>query len=75
MIGYSHPVVISAPESISFSLEKNILTVTGIDKEEVGHISALIKDARRPNPYTGSGIKYVGEVIRRKVGKQAGKIE
>lgn len=75
MVGYSHPVTINAPEGISFSLEKNVITVDGPDKEVVGHVSALIRDSRRPNPYTGSGIKYSDEVVRRKVGKQAGKAE
>ena len=75
LVGYSHPVVIPAPESISFSLEKNIVTVEGKDKDEVGHISALVRSARRPNPYTGFGIRYVDETVRRKVGKQAGKTE
>lgn len=74
-LGYSHPVNIAAPEGINFSQEKNIVTVEGADKELVGHISALIRDSRRPNPYTGSGVKYVGEIVRRKVGKQAGKAE
>lgn len=74
-VGYSHPVIISAPEGITFSMEKNVVTVEGIDKEVVGHVSALIRDSRRPNPYTGSGVKYSDEVVRRKVGKQAGKAE
>lgn len=75
MVGHSHPITIPAPEGIKFSLEKNVLSVEGPDKEVVGHISALIRDTRRPNPYTGSGIKYQDEVIHRKVGKQAGKTE
>ncbi len=75
MVGHSHPITFAAPENIKFTMEKNVLTVEGVDKEVVGHISALIRDTRRPNPYTGSGIKYQDEVIRRKVGKQAGKTE
>lgn len=75
MVGYSHPVVIKAPEGITFRVEKNTIHVEGIDKEMVGHVSAQIRDSRRPNPYTGSGIKYSDEVVRRKVGKQAGKAE
>jgi large subunit ribosomal protein L6 len=74
-VGYSHPVVIVAPKSVNFVVEKSTITVEGIDKEEVGQVSAKIRDARRPNPYTGSGIKYTDEVIRRKVGKTAGKTE
>lgn len=74
-VGYSHPINIEAPEGVSFKIEKNVLTVEGVDKEVIGHVSALIRDSRRPNPYTGSGVKYQDEVIRRKVGKQAGKTE
>lgn len=74
-VGHSHPVVIAAPESVNFSIEKNIITVEGPDKDAVGHVSALIRDSRRANPYTGFGVKYVDEVVRRKVGKQAGKTE
>lgn len=74
-VGYSHPVIVSAPEGITFTLEKNIVTVDGFDKEKVGHVSALVRDTRRPNPYTGSGIRYTTEVVRRKAGKQAGKTE
>ncbi|OGM33377.1 50S ribosomal protein L6 [Candidatus Woesebacteria bacterium RIFCSPHIGHO2_01_FULL_44_21] len=75
MVGHSHPVVISAPEAINFVVEKNVITVEGANKDEVGHISALIRDSRRANPYTGFGVKYTDEVVRRKVGKQAGKTE
>jgi len=71
-VGYSHPVIIKAPENIEFKVEKNLITVEGIDKEVVGHVAAMVRNSRKPNPYTGSGIKYVDEVIRRKPGKQAG---
>lgn len=74
-VGYSHPVIITAPEGISFQVEKNIITVEGSDKEKVGQTAALIRDSRRASPYTGSGVKYVDEVVRRKAGKQAGKTE
>ncbi len=74
-VGYSHPVVIKIPDSIQVSVEKNLVTISGVDKEEVGHISALVRDARRPNPYTGSGVRYADEKVRRKAGKQAGKTE
>lgn len=70
-VGYSHPVEIVLPEGISASVEKNILTITGIDKERVGEISANIRRVRKPEPYKGKGIKYVGEIIRRKAGKTA----
>ena len=69
--GRSHPVVIKAPENTQFKVEKNIITVEGIDKEVVGQTAALVREVRKPNPYTGSGIKYTDEVVRRKAGKQA----
>lgn len=72
-IGYSHPVVISAFDGISFKVEKNFVTVSGADKENVGQISALVRGSRPPEPYKGTGIKYTDEVIRRKAGKQAAK--
>ena len=69
-VGFSHSVEIDAPEGIDFSVEKNVITVSGIDKELIGQVSAQIKRVRPPEPYKGKGIKYVGEVIRRKVGKK-----
>ena len=70
-IGYSHPVKIEAPEGISFKVEKNIVTIAGIDKEVVGQIAALARAQRPPEPYQGKGIKYIDEIIRRKPGKAA----
>ncbi|MFA5008987.1 MAG: 50S ribosomal protein L6 [Candidatus Paceibacterota bacterium] len=70
-VGFSHPVKISAPENISFLVEKNIITVSGIDKELVGQISASIRRIRPPEPYKGKGIKYTTEIIRKKLGKKA----
>ncbi len=69
-VGFSHPVEIEAPEGIEFTAEKNIITVSGIDKELVGQVSAQIKRVRPPEPYKGKGIKYVGEIVRIKVGKK-----
>lgn len=69
-IGYSHPVKIKKPESINFSVEKNIITVSGSDKELVGQIAAKIREVRKPEPYKGKGIRYLGEEVRRKVGKK-----
>jgi large subunit ribosomal protein L6 len=60
------------PEGIETSVEKNIITVTGIDKQKVGNYAAVIRDWRKPEPYKGKGIKYQGEHIRRKAGKTAG---
>ena len=69
-LGYSHPVVIEAPEGISFAVETPTkFSVTGIDKQKVGQISANIRRLRRPDPYKGKGVRYEGEQIRRKVGK------
>jgi large subunit ribosomal protein L6 len=69
-LGYSHPVVIEAPEGIAFAVETPTkFSVTGIDKQKVGQISANIRRLRRPDPYKGKGVRYEGEQIRRKVGK------
>lgn len=70
-VGFSHPIKIAAPEGINFSVEKNIITVSGADKELVGQTAAIVKRAKKPDPYKGKGIRYVGEQIRRKVGKKA----
>lgn len=70
-IGLSHPVEIEAPANIEFKVEKNTITVSGIDKQVVGQIAAKIRDQRRPEPYKGKGIHYLGEIIRRKSGKRA----
>ncbi|OTA42227.1 MAG: 50S ribosomal protein L6 [Symbiobacterium thermophilum] len=72
-VGYSHPVVIDPPPGIEFQVPApNQVIVTGIDKQLVGQVAANIRAVRPPEPYLGKGIKYVGEQIRRKVGK-AGK--
>ena len=70
-LGFSHPVHIKAPEGIEFKVEKNVIKIIGIDKELVGKIAADIRSKREPEPYKGSGIKYQGEIIRRKAGKKA----
>ncbi len=72
-LGYSHPVVVEAPEGISFTVENPTrFAVQGIDKQLVGETAANIRKLRRPDPYKGKGVRYEGEQIRRKVGK-AGK--
>jgi large subunit ribosomal protein L6 len=69
-LGYSHPVVIEAPEGITFAVETPTkFSISGIDKQQVGQISANIRRLRRPDPYKGKGVRYEGEQIRRKVGK------
>jgi len=69
-IGFTHPVKIICPAGINFSVEKNIITVSGIDKQLVGEVAAKIRNAKKPEPYKGKGIKYINEVIRRKAGKK-----
>ncbi|MBU0648635.1 50S ribosomal protein L6, partial [Patescibacteria group bacterium] len=70
-VGFSHPVKYQLPEGIEAKAEKNILCISGIDKQLVGQVTAEIRSVRKPEPYKGKGIKYVGEVIRRKAGKAA----
>ncbi len=69
-VGFSHPVKIKGPEGINFSVEKNIITVSGINKEKVGEVAAKIKRIRKVEPYKGKGIRYLGEKVRRKEGKR-----
>lgn len=70
-IGYSHPVKMEAPEGITFTIQKTLITVEGVDKELVGQVAAKIRDVRPPEPYKGKGIKYIDEIVRRKPGKAA----
>ena len=70
-VGYSHPVEIKTPENISFKVEKNVVTVEGIDRAVVGQVAANIRATRPPEPYKGKGVKYVDEIVRRKAGKAA----
>jgi large subunit ribosomal protein L6 len=72
-LGFSHPVVVTPPQGIKFSVERpTVFSVEGIDKQQVGEVAANIRKIRPPEPYKGKGVKYQGEVIRRKAGK-AGK--
>lgn len=69
-LGYSHPVLVKAPAGITFRVEAPTrFVIEGIDKQQVGEIAANIKRLRRPDPYKGKGIRYQGEVVRRKAGK------
>ena len=69
-IGYSHPVIFEAPENITFATpNQTTIVVSGINKQQVGNLAADIRAVRKPEPYLGKGIKYEGEVIRRKEGK------
>lgn len=72
-LGYSHSITVSPPAGISFAVEGNTkITVSGIDKQAVGEVAANIRKLRKPEPYKGKGVRYEGEVVRRKAGK-AGK--
>ena len=69
-LGYSHPVVVEAPEGITFAVDTPTrFSVSGIDKQLVGESAANIRKLRKPDPYKGKGVRYAGEVVRRKVGK------
>src|SRR3989338_908326 len=68
-VGFSHPVEYSIPEGIQISVDKNVMTVLGADKQQVGQVAAEIRAIKKPEPYKGKGIKYLDEVIRRKAGK------
>ena len=70
-LGFSHPVEFKVLPGIDFKVEKNAVTVSGIDKELVGQVAADIRDLRPPEPYKGKGIRYQGEIIKRKAGKKA----
>jgi len=72
-LGYSHPIEYQIPAGIEIKVEKNLISVTGADKQVVGQTSAEIRALRPPEPYKGKGIKYTTEVIKRKVGKAAAK--
>jgi len=68
-LGYSHPIEMEIPKGLEAKIEKNILTITGTDKQVVGQFAAVIRSQRPPEPYKGKGIKYSDETIRRKAGK------
>jgi large subunit ribosomal protein L6 len=71
-LGFSHPVVVEAPEGVSFEVpQPTRITVRGIDKEIVGQVAANIRKVRKPEPYKGKGVRYAGEVVQRKAGKAA----
>jgi large subunit ribosomal protein L6 len=70
-VGYSHPVVYDPVSGVEIATEKNTITVSGVDKLQVGQAAAEIRKIRKPEPYKGSGIRYENEVIKRKAGKKA----
>lgn len=72
-LGFSHPLKYRAQEGVTMTVEKNIITISGVSKQQVGQVAADIRALRKPEPYKGKGIKYVGEQIIRKSGKAGAK--
>jgi len=71
IVGFSHPVLLPIPENVGAAVDKNIITVSGIDKDAVGQFAANIRFVKKPEPYKGKGIRYEGEYVRQKQGKKA----
>ena len=69
-LGFSHPVIVKIPDTITATADKNNITIIGVDKELVGSFTAAIRALKKPEPYKGKGMRYEGEVIRRKQGKK-----
>jgi len=74
-LGYSHPIDFNLPEGVEAQVDKNTITISGIDKRSVGEVTAQIRKLRKPEPYKGKGIKYEDEIIKKKVGKASTKGE
>jgi large subunit ribosomal protein L6 len=70
-LGYSHPITVTAPQGVSFTTDKTSIKISGIDREQVGHVASIIRSKRLPEPYKGSGIRYSTEIIKKKAGKKA----
>lgn len=71
-VGFTHPVELPLPAGVALAVDKNIMTVSGVNRQQVGEFAAVIRRVRPPEPYKGKGIRYLGEVVRRKVGKVVG---
>lgn len=71
-LGFSHPVIMDIPEEINVTAEKNLITITGINKESTNQFAAQVRAKKKPEPYKGKGIRYQDEIIRRKQGKKVG---
>jgi len=71
LVGLSHPVSIPIPENLTVAVDKNVISVSGPDKEKVGQFAAGVRSIKKPEPYKGKGIRYEGEVVREKQGKKA----
>ncbi len=70
-LGFSHPVEMTIPEGLEAKIENNVLTISGMDRQAVGQLAAVIKKLKPVEPYKGKGFRYVGEIVRRKEGKRA----
>ena len=70
-VGFSHPVLVQIPDGLTVGIDKNMITVTGADKEQLGEFAASVRAIKKPEPYKGKGIRYEGEVVRMKQGKKA----
>lgn len=70
-LGFSHPVIVAIPEGLTVLVEKNIITISGASKDQVGQFAASVREIKKPEPYKGKGIRYEGEVVRQKQGKKA----
>ncbi len=70
-VGFSHPVMVAIPDGLTVAIEKNIINISGADKEVVGQFAANVREIKKPEPYKGKGIRYEGEVVRHKAGKKA----
>jgi large subunit ribosomal protein L6 len=70
-LGFSHPVEVNIPEGLEAKIEKNVMTISGIDKQKVGQFTASIRSLKKVEPYKGKGFRYVGEIVRKKAGKKA----
>ena len=68
-LGFSHPVDVEVPKDLQVAVDKNVITITGADKQRVGQFAAEIRELKKPEPYKGKGIKYIDETILRKAGK------
>lgn len=72
-LGFSHPIFMDIPKGLDVKVEKQIIIISGFDKQQVGQLGAKIRALRKPEPYKGKGVRYFGEVVRKKEGKKAGK--
>jgi len=70
-IGFSHPVLVAIPQGLTVAVDKNLISISGADKDVVGQFAASVRELKKPEPYKGKGIRYEGEVIIRKQGKKA----